>query len=464
MKQSELDIQRDLKEKHTIKVAAITGSIALVLLLILVIGTFLESNSSYNSGHADSDIYHYYFGPVLPLAVSGDAAGLSAERQITYDLSRSQASVRGGKAAITDYYKLKNSGGQAKTIRLAYPLACTIDDLASANPVLLINGSPVEFEPLAGPAFKSADNDQLYLTVAKSMSEFSAIAAADYLAKTTAAFSEPDDVVTVYTISNLTLPAGIEDPVQVGIEFTFVDGKTIVFNQGFSGSSFDSDINRRLLVASPSELKDYCKLVVLGQPLSEYTLKGFTNGSLDTEIPGITGTVNVSTTSLAEYLLSLLEDFSEDTGSQKYSQLTYRALCQILTSDPLNNSLLARYADYGDVWSLLGDVQRANRVIYMMADVTIPADGSLDVSCSFQKNGSHDFRAIKAADVGNYGYELATRLGSALPFDQLKARVNLPDTLEITRQNMGFDIARGITEVTLDLAIDRYYIEVRVVE
>ena len=69
MKQSEMESQRDQKEKHTIKVAAITGSIALVLLLVIVIGSFLESNTSY-SGHADSDSYNFYYGPVLPLTLS----------------------------------------------------------------------------------------------------------------------------------------------------------------------------------------------------------------------------------------------------------------------------------------------------------------------------------------------------------------------------------------------------------
>jgi hypothetical protein len=48
-----------------------------------------------------------------------------------------------------------------------------------------------------------------------------------------------------------------------------------------------------------------------------------------------------------------------------------------------------------------------------------------------------------------------------LRFTGQKASISLPQNFEIIRQNFGFEIARGRTEVNLDMAQEHYYLEIK---
>ena len=54
-----------------------------------------------------------------------------------------------------------------------------------------------------------------------------------------------------------------------------------------------------------------------------------------------------------------------------------------------------------------------------------------------------------------------TRLGSNLDFTVQKAALTNTDNIEITKQNFGFDLETGITEVLLDPNQAHYYLEIR---
>ena len=101
------------------------------------------------------------------------------------------------------------------------------------------------------------------------------------------------------------------------------------------------------------------------------------------------------------------------------------------------------------------------RVLYLSFPVTVPAGGSVTVSASLWKAPSYDFGCSGSENVGLQGYDLATALGSSLTFTaQTAALANAAD-IEIVRQNLGFDLESGVTEVPLDLAEPRYYLEIR---
>ena len=101
------------------------------------------------------------------------------------------------------------------------------------------------------------------------------------------------------------------------------------------------------------------------------------------------------------------------------------------------------------------------RVLYLAFPVTVPAGGSVTVAASLWKEPSYDYGCSGSENVGLQGYDLVTGLGSTLDFTgQTTALVNT-ENIEIVRQNLGFDLENGVTEVTLDPAEPRYYLEVR---
>ena len=64
-------------------------------------------------------------------------------------------------------------------------------------------------------------------------------------------------------------------------------------------------------------------------------------------------------------------------------------------------------------------------------------------------------------DQGKDGYDMATRLGSNLTLTEQTASISGYDEIEIVVQNFGFDLTNGITNVTLDINQDHYWMEIR---
>jgi len=104
------------------------------------------------------------------------------------------------------------------------------------------------------------------------------------------------------------------------------------------------------------------------------------------------------------------------------------------------------------------------RVFYLEFPVTIPAGGSTSVTADLQKSSSFDFACSGSENVGVQGYGMVTRLGSNLSFEEQTAEVTNTKCIEIVRQNFGFDLPGNVTSVTLDPAMEHYYLEIRAVE
>lgn len=94
----------------------------------------------------------------------------------------------------------------------------------------------------------------------------------------------------------------------------------------------------------------------------------------------------------------------------------------------------------------------------MSFDVTIPAGESITIEATMRKDTSIDYIGD---DKGKDGYDMATQLGSNLVFTEQTASISGYDEIEIVGQNPGFDLANGITNLTLDLTQPHYWLEVR---
>lgn len=80
------------------------------------------------------------------------------------------------------------------------------------------------------------------------------------------------------------------------------------------------------------------------------------------------------------------------------------------------------------------------------------------------KEPSYDFHCSGSENVGLQGYDLVTRLGSALDFIRQTAAVENMEGVEIVRQNLGFDPENGVTLAELNMAEEHYFLEIRVRE
>ena len=102
-----------------------------------------------------------------------------------------------------------------------------------------------------------------------------------------------------------------------------------------------------------------------------------------------------------------------------------------------------------------------DRVLYLAFPVTIPTGESISISAELYKEPSFDYAGAGSENEGLQGYELMTTLGSNLRFEAQTAEVLSTDSVEIIRQNLGFDLQNGIAQVSLELAAERYYLDVR---
>ena len=102
-----------------------------------------------------------------------------------------------------------------------------------------------------------------------------------------------------------------------------------------------------------------------------------------------------------------------------------------------------------------------DRVLYLAVPVTVPAGGKVNITFALWKEPSFDFGCSGSENMGLQGYDFVTRLGSTLAFTGQQAALVNTDGIQIERQNFGFDLEQGVTEVTLAPETDHYYLEIR---
>ncbi len=114
--------------------------------------------------------------------------------------------------------------------------------------------------------------------------------------------------------------------------------------------------------------------------------------------------------------------------------------------------------DTGMLEDIFSAVYTNGRVIYFSFDVTIPAGESVSVEAVMPKDASIDY---VGNDKGKDGFDMATKLGSNITFTEQTASICRFEEIEIVGQNFGFDLENGITNVSLDLNQDHYWLQVR---
>ena len=437
-----------------------------------------------------------YAGPVFPLTTAEPDTGLTAERTVTWDFAPGaydDGSPRQWGAAVTDAYVLTNPTEEDVTVTALYPFAGNFRELAETLPTASVDGAPAGDALYAGAyagRFQGVwqsdgqgghqlDGSTWNLESPASWTDYQALLEdGGYLARALEDAPALDIPATVYEFTDFAAPHEEYDAATQAIEFTIDREKTTVLTYGFNGGSWDWDTGwQRLDYFVPDGVHrdtDPKLLVVLGEDIGDYTLQGYADGGCDAgeEIDGVSCTVTRTETTLVEVLDRLCRSYLWDVADFQLGMdagavdavpygLFRRAVSELMVRyGVLSDAPTDRYGD-GRLDDIISETLTQKRVLYLAVPVTVPAGGSVDITFELWKKPSFDYGCSGSENVGLQGYDLVTRLGSALDFTAQTAALVNTDGIEIVRQNLGLDPENGVLEAPLEPDAEHYELVIR---
>ena len=443
------------------------------------------------------------FEPWIPVWISNEEEAASrtnlteAEKQDVIDTynewypegGRYQSS---GKILVSDTYTLTNSSSEDQTIRILYPFASSLNGLSENRPTIMVNGEAIDTELHAGSyagTFQGAwenwaetheNPGSLNLQYIESWTGYETLLSdGTYLERALGDYPDLSHIpVIVYKFTDAWGPAenddaGIPNP-SMRIMFELDYDKTNVLSYGFHSGSNDREngiMGRGFSIREEGErwYGNPYYLIVIGDDIQNMTSQGYVTGGWDTKNEVESGVTITRTESDLETALREAASFyyGEMTDVQNYVEtdpeygfeMYYGLLKEhLLAYGVLSEKEIDRYASG---WIEELDIVGVDRVFWLEAEITIPAEESVTLTAAFEKEPSFDFTCADTANKGISGYDMVTALGSNLIFTQQTACLEDRGQIEIVRQNFGFDLENGIKEVTLDLSVPHYYLEVK---
>ena len=398
---------------------------------------------------------------------------------------------------VTDAYTLANPSQEDQTVTLLYPFATSLNDLGRLTPTLTLDGSELEtalhvgaysggFEGVWDGTIGGDPEGSVNLDYADSWENYkNLLSDGTYLANALGAGPDVSGIpVTVYKFTDPYGPlkdeeAGVPNPsLQVGFDLDY--SRTAVLTWGFDSGNFDRENGTMIQgfsIPQPGERgygEDVYCLLVLGEDIQNMTTGGYVTGGADPDTEPLEGCgVTVERyesdldTMLREILAPVWQELRQNTYEQDGAELDvdfetwYRAVLEYLLAYGILSPSGAERYGAGWLEDIVSDVDTIDRVCWLEAEITIPAGDSVTLSASMTKEASYDFYCAHTENQGVKGYDLVTALGAALDFTGQTASLVNTENIEIVRQNFGFDLEAGITEVALDPAEPHYYLEIR---
>ena len=482
------------------------GAIAAAFAVVIGLGAgvfsgtipWLIGGNAGGGGTDGSQVFDIYAGPVFPLTTVEGGEGLTAERTITYDFKGWMAGDPDHPyygLPVTDFYALTNPTGEDKTVTLLYPFAADLFELGLGKhqPTLTADGAELDAALLTGqysrlavgrpgglPSLSNPDNWEEYRDL---------LSDGRYQASATDGWPDLSGIpVTVYEIANPWVADGQGgrenyNPT-IHAEFGLDYGKTRVFSRGFNSGCFDQKGGKMrqgftapLPPAEGSSIdpaiyeRDKAEthyLIVVGEPVTDFRLLGTWDGAPESTNylewgVGIGASLRQYETDLDSALRTVAGQMPRAKNYGVADSPGFELYFGMLKDCLLDTGLLLdnpqeRY-DFMNLEDLYPD--SIQRVFYLKAEVTVPAGGNVMVEARMIKEASFDYDCSGSKNKGVYGYDLVTKLGTNLDFTSQTAKAVNTQNVEIVRQNFGFDWVNGVDTVTLDPAVEHYYLEVR---
>lgn len=213
-------------------------------------------------------------------------------------------------------------------------------------------------------------------------------------------------------------------------------------------------------------------VILVGEDTESYTVQGYRDGgcSDDERLDDLSCTVTRTEGTLGEVLVQMMDmylheycvkwpneapEIPEHLSLELYADLAAEV---IYTYSELGSSPAARYY-FGMLEDIFGDAIGVCRVNYYSFAAQIPAGSSITVEARICRGESCNYKNPHI--VTDRCYDMATCLGSALTFTSQTASISGCDEIELGKQNFGFDLAKGVTETTLDMNDPGFWLELR---
>ena len=470
----EAECQKLNQKKKRPFIKWISGAACILLLLsgtwyIVNHTTLPGGTNGGGAGHDTGSTFMRYAGPVMPLNALGDINGISASRMLHYDFSEGEISS----AHIRDDYSITNTSEEDKTITLVYPFISSLNDSGKYTPEITLNSTPLQPDLLIGNyngVFRGVDNSDsrdsstFNLKNIDSWEDYDTLLQnGNYFKTAQTQLSLPDQEVTVYTFQDVRYPEEY-DAASLALSF-ILPSASMVITYGVNGMAYEDTTNSYRFSYFIKHNQGQ-RIIILGEPPASYTLKGYENGACEKEISEITGTIKTETKLLSEVIRECMEEYSNlyDSSSAQSSLVTeqfqYRAVISMLNYTQLGSNPKDRYY-WMSLDDLISEAYSMKRIMYLTKEIIIPSDQTVEFTCQFTKASSFDYSGGTGENSGVRGYDMMTSLGSELEFTEQRAGITLPDHIQILRQNFGFDIENGNTEVPLDMNTKHYYLELK---
>lgn len=436
-----------------------------IILIVMLIGMWLALRMFINPSGSGSGEFNSYRGPVLPMTSLNGAEGVDVKRNVDFDFSPYQnykdySNLGKGAAGITDTYVLTNTTGETKTLELVYGFQGQFIDHPEEFPTITVDG--VEIHPELYP---SVDTEELVWD-AHNFDRYSQVLTEnDFLAIALQQTEELDIPVTAYHFTDLAYEGSeVAGFPMLTVQFS-LDENTLVWESGrVSSQTLDDGRQQMMFRVDRGEAWVFTAGGTLIDP--EFGGNKDYNITETSAIDGVTFKLETYETTLSEAIWGLAKDYDfwAIEGQDTYPNTGW------LTAELLVDGTVKRIhaKDYMkvsdqqiDIDGMFYDVVTDSCMMYLVFPVELEAGQSITVEAAYIQEPSLDISGPKHY---REGYELATKLGSDLRFTKLTSTLSNTAPIELGEQNFGFDLENGISEVSLDLSVERYYLEVKIKE
>lgn len=493
------------------------GALAACLDLVVVSLSFLKewlpgSTSTGPSKEITTDEaggFMKYEGPILPL-ILGTADyqdDIRAERKLTFDFFTANVGDSSPKRALLkDQYIIENKG-HAKKIKFVYPFVSSPDNLAYSYPKIDQDGKALQAKLYYGNYtgdFVSTANEidpaeTINLRDYMSWEDYQkALNDGSYLKDALDKIPNTKDIpVTVYSLTNSyyeEIPQAENPTLVAGIEID--RDKSKVISLGFDGfGKFDDGKEEFYQYSIPKKdeksiYEDKHYLIILGQDTPSVKIEAQSTGGWDgyeekssklrNNLKNAGADLKRQEMSLDEALdltLPLLfegykerqssreKDFAywkidnDNIPSYTLSYEEYKALYikELFATGILSEKPMMRYEN-GNLD--LMDVTNTQRIIFAEFEIDLGENQRSQITINSYKQGSYDFYGGRN-DQRIYGYDLLTRINSAIDFDKFETQIIDYDKIDIGEGNLAFDLEKNIKSLSLSKDQDHYYMEVK---
>ena len=429
------------------------------ILVILLIAAFLLAVPRLMMGlinPLEPGEFGTYSGPILPLSSLSGGGETEVSRHVTLDFSiygeAKEFYYAPERVRVTDSYSLRNPTDEPVSMELVWGFDM---QFSGKSPQITVNGEPVAGIVRAGSAVEDTTSPKIqnFRMYSQMLTE------SDRLAEAMAEAPGGETPVKVYHFSNVRYEGEGTPPPMLGISWKDEKDTTVwVRHYSISGAdkgrcylNFDMGEDVWLYVAGA----DLADLKVGGS--SNYTVGNYTEEVTE----GMTWDLETREATFRDCLLDAAQAYAEAAAPEEdmgpaMSLVTPQMLCDDAMRR-ITGSNAQQSGGFHSTDSYFYNLYHDRRMVYWVFPVEIPAGSDVTVSAVYEKQSSYN------ADGVRHGYDIATTLGSNLNFVEQKATLVNTDPVILVElvggQNFGFDPEAGITTVTMDTGVERYYLD-----